>query len=290
MFGIFLAALSSIILATADAGKKELAKSFSPFQVGWITLTSALICNTLFLYVSGGLVLPKVEYFYLVTFTCALAAVVGEVAFITAVTTSDFSLVIPISAFSPVFASLLSAIFLRELPSGYAVLGVVIVACGSYLLGLDSKPGQSKLAPVKLLFTKGPLCMLLSTSCFAVIATLQKFLSRDVDSILAFTAVMFVCAVSFTIVLLWKGKKLLEPVIARPALSLSMGVCWAVGMTMLYVSIGFTPMAVATSVSRLGMLYAVLLGYLFFDEKDISQRLLAGAVMILGVLLVIWNG
>ncbi len=290
MFGVALAALSSIILATADAGKKELAKFYAPFQVGWVTLTAALLCNVTFLYLTNELAIPSGYTFYLCTLACAVAATVGEIAFITAVSSADLSLVIPFSAFGPVGATLLSALILKELPSPFAFLGILIIVLGSYLISVDFKSRRGIFAPFRIAFTKGPLCMLLATGCFSIMVTLQKFLARDVNSVLSFTSLVFVCVVVFTLVLLWQGKNPLEPVLARPKHAIGMGICWAVGMTTLYVSLGFTLVAYASSASRIGMLFSVLLGYLFFNEKNILQRLLAGSVMIVGVVLVVWFG
>jgi uncharacterized membrane protein len=87
----------------------------------------------------------------------------GMLCLTLALRTGDVSLVQPIMGLIPLLVMAGGVIFLHEVPSSYAVAGIVLVAMGLYFVGL--KRGESWLAPIRSLATS-------RASWYAVTATL----------------------------------------------------------------------------------------------------------------------
>lgn len=85
--------------------------------------------------------------------------VLGNVLFLRALQLSPFSIVLPLLSFSPVFAALLSFLLLGEQPSARQVAGILGVVAGAVLLNLSSRePGEPLWR--QLLRERGSLFML----------------------------------------------------------------------------------------------------------------------------------
>jgi len=87
----------------------------------------------------------------------------GMLCLTLALRTGDVSLVQPIMGLIPLMVMAGGVIFLHEVPSAYAVAGIVLVAMGLYFVGL--RRGESWLAPIRSLATS-------RSSWYAVTATL----------------------------------------------------------------------------------------------------------------------
>ena len=68
---------------------------------------------------------------------------------------------------------------------------------------------------------------------------------------------------------------------------LIIGVLAAVGQVAAMIAFSLTQLGFATAIFKLSMILSVILGWLFFKEHDIKERLLGSFVMLIGVLLLI---
>ena len=65
------------------------------------------------------------------------------------------------------------------------------------------------------------------------------------------------------------------------------GFIGGIGMAAAFIAFSLANLGFVTAVFKLSMIFTVILGWLFFKEKDIKDRLLGSAVMLAGVILLV---
>ena len=75
--------------------------------------------------------------------------------------------------------------------------------------------------------------------------------------------------------------------IRKPGYSLLVGVCLAVMVVSHFLSIAQIEVAYMIAVKRTSLLFGIILGAVFFAEKQVSQHFIAGAIMVTGVAIIL---
>src|SRR5687768_41931 len=163
----FLALGAAVLTSFNPILYKRILKDADPITIVWGVTLLALPLLGLF----AALLTPQLPgWDWLFVFGVLGSAVLNAVAHFAstrALKLADASLVAPLLIFSPVFTLLISALFLREIPSARGLLGVGLVLIGAYLL--NHKSGQSWLTPLKSLsLTPGVGLVLLAGLLWAI--------------------------------------------------------------------------------------------------------------------------
>jgi len=201
---------------------------------------------------------------------------------------ADASLVTPLLIFSPVFTVLISALFLKEIPSARGLSGIALVLVGAYWLTHHS--GMGWLAPFKsLALTPGVALVLLAGLLWAITPLFEKTAIQHTDPESPRFAALVITALLTLI--------LTPPVIARgkPAIhklslhrlevllaGLIAGSAPVLGYTAL--SLGFV--GYVTTLFKLSTLMTVIWGSLILKEGGLRQRLPSSLVMVIGAILI----
>ena len=201
---------------------------------------------------------------------------------------ADASLVTPLLIFSPVFTMLISALFLREIPSARGLLGIVLVLIGAYWLNYNSTAGW--LTPFKSLALKpGVTLVLLAGLLWAITPLFEKtaILHTNPESprFAAFVATALLTLI-LTPVVIARGKSAISKLsLHRRELffaGLIAGIAPVLGYTAL--SLGFV--GYVTTLFRLSTLMTVIWSFLFLKEHGLAQRLPGSVVMVMGAILI----
>ena len=72
------------------------------------------------------------------------------------------------------------------------------------------------------------------------------------------------------------------------SLFLLVGILWAIASSAAIITFSLTQLGLATAVFKLSMIFTVILGWIFFKEKNIKDRLLGSIVMLFGVILLVY--
>ncbi len=210
------------------------------------------------------------------------------VLYMDALRSSPLSLSIPFLAFTPAFMILTGAMVLDERLSFRGILGIVLIVAGSYSLHLRQlKAGW--LAPFwAIIRERGSVLMLLVAFLYAVTSVLGKLAILHSNPVFFASFYFVVHGIFATLVLSvffhvfpW------QVVRARPK-----GVFW-VGLSQTFMvithmwAISLAPAAYMIAIKRLSVLFGVLLGCLFFKERDLSSRLFGASLMVAGVFLIV---
>lgn len=241
------------------------------------------------IFLSGGI--PKVSLnFYPLIIVSAILDVIAFTASFWAIKISPISLVMPISSFSPVFATVISIIMLNETSSITKLLGIIIIVLGAYILNIeDIKKGI--LFPLKNLIShKGVQLFFLANFIWGITPVFQK------QAIFKTTPTMPLYASFFGILLVtvfispFALKKIQKPTqMVRKNISwfLIIGIFATLSQLAAYTAFSQTNIGHATAIFKLSTLFTVLWGAIFFKEKHIKERLLGATVMILGTIFLV---
>ena len=208
--------------------------------------------------------------------------------YIAALKRSPLSLTLPYLSFTPVFIVGTAYLLLGERVTPAGLLGIVCVTFGAYVLN-TGKEGGGFLEPLRALMKeKGSIMMLCVAAIYSITGTLGK--KAILLSSPEFFAVLYatvVAVVLIPIAAFEKGRPPLKKQLRPGKWILAMGFFFALMIVLHNLSIRLIEVPYMISVKRSSMIFGVLFGWLFFQEREIRSRLLGSAIMLAGIALIL---
>jgi len=216
---------------------------------------------------------------------------IGFTLYVTALDAGELSLTYPLLALTPVFVIPVEWVLLGQHPGLEGAAGILLVACGVYLL---VSPGEDRgpLAPLRALAREpGARLMLGVAALWAVSGTIDRVAILRSSPAFYGSALTAALAVGFIPFALRSGRG------GRPAGLpgtlrsagwglVVQGLLFA-GMFILQAeALRLTLAAYVLTLKRSGTLLSVLAGAMFFGEKGTGRRLAATLLLLAGVVLV----
>lgn len=278
----FLSSLSTLVF-------KIILKRSDEYVTAWAS--SVFNLPVLALIIFFFYQIPKIDKFFIFgTAVAALLNVLAGILSFRAIRIADISLIAPISAFNPVFTTIISLFTLREIPSLKGVIGILTIVLGAYLLNLGSLK-KGILTPFKKLFSNpGVLLALICMFIWAITPIFEKTaIIHTQPRVPPFASLV---ANSFLIlallpIMLKKSKNPLGKIKINIKGYLLTGVLGGIAAAAAFNAFNLSQLGSVTAIFKLSMLFNVFWGYLFLGEKEIKSRLLGSVVMFVGVLLLI---
>ncbi|MGH7203346.1 MAG: GRP family sugar transporter, partial [Candidatus Levyibacteriota bacterium] len=284
-YSLFLAGIGSLSapLTKRVSQSLHIALYFFVFNLISVGFILAIV-----LFTTG---IPKVvPQFYFNIFMSALLDIIAFLAGTYAVKHYPISLLAPVTAFYPIFAAIISAFTLHEVPTPLKWVGILVIVIGAYLLDI-SEVKTSFLSPFKKLFSnKGVQLVLLEVFIFGITPTFQKqaiFQTHPVSP-------LYVSLMGNILVTIFMGvyglryfTKEKTHIKSNFPLFLLLGLLNALGQYAAYMAFALTNVSYSIAISQLSILLTILWGGIFFKEKKIKERLLGSFVMIAGVILLV---
>lgn len=200
-----------------------------------------------------------------------------------AVKRSPLSLTLPFMSVTPLVSMLPGYLMLGETPHLAGLLGVALLAAGSYLLHLDLAKAGGWLAPIKAIGQDaGVRFMLGAAIVFGLVAVQGKDLVLKSD--LVWSQALFFTIQNALIVLglAWRAPGSWRRMGARAGQGLLVAGLWGVHIWAHYSAIVLVDTAYMLAVKRLSGIFAVLFGGAILKEDNLRQRLLGTLCMSLG--------
>lgn len=200
------------------------------------------------------------------------------------------SLCIPLLAFTPVLLILTGWLFLGEALNAAGLMGIALVAGGSYFLGLGGGRAAWWEPLAALAREEGPRLMLVVAALYALTSALGKLAILHSEP--AFFGVVYPTVVgglmlsAYPLSPVRQGKILTSRWAAGLVLGLAVAgeiFCHVFGMAL-------APAAYLIGVKRLSILFSVILGGIFLQERPLAPRLMAAGLMVSGVALIAFWG
>ena len=287
MWALF--ALSAAVLTSFNPILyKRILKDTDPIIVVWGVTVLALPLLGLFAFVLTPQ-LPRWDLlFVLGVLGSAVLNAVAHLASTRALKLADASLVTPLLVFSPVFTLLISALFLREIPSARGLVGVGLVLIGAYWLNHTS--GAGWLTPFKMFaFTPGVRLVLLAGLLWAITPLFEKTaIQHTYPESPRFTAFIATMLLMFMLTprAMMRGKSAITKLILHPRDVFLAALIAGVAPVLGYTAFGLGPVGYVTTLFRLSTLMTVIWSFLFLNERGIALRLPASFVMVIGAIFI----
>lgn len=281
-FALTFAATSSLGVILA----KRIMRGMDEYLYLW--LGGIFTIPFLFLIIIYFYQIPRIDNVFLFVISVSiLLDVLAAIFAYRAIRISEVSLVAPISAFNPVFTAIISLIVLGEAVNLRGWAGILLVCVGAYILQL-SKKQKGLFYPIKTLLThKGVVLSLIAYFIWAITPIFQKtailHTSPQVPPFASFAG-MLGTNIIFGLIAAKFSKIQFSVIKNFLPLLLFVGVLGGVGQASAFIAFSLTNLGFATSIFKLSMIFTVILGSLFFRERDIKDRLLGSIVMLIGVI------
>ena len=288
--GIWL--LLGLGAALGDSGADVVTKRFfshlPPYGMALVRLLGAV---PFLLAAAWFISFPSLDRTFLVIVTAMLPLEVAAIyLYMRALKVCDLSLCIPFLALTPVFLIFTGGLILGEGLNLWGILGTLLIASGSYFLGLG--PGRRRFwDPVKALAREtGARLMLAVAAIYSLTAALFKLAILHSDPAFFGVAYPLTAIGLVTAGYPFSRARSLPALKARYGWWLAAGFCFAVSCLSLAQGVKLAPITYLVAVKRLSLLLSVVLGGLWLRERPFLPRLLAAFLMCAGVALITLKG
>ncbi|OPY43137.1 MAG: EamA-like transporter family protein [Methanoregulaceae archaeon PtaU1.Bin222] len=285
-----LALSGAVAQAAYSTGVKVLLRRVSPYLVAGASFLPASGVLFLLSYLLGFPVLWE-GFLSAVAATVAIN-VVATVLSYRALAVSDLSLCLPMLAFTPVFLLLTSFFILGEVPSAAGILGICLVAAGSYLLAAK---GPGVLAPLRTLSRDTGVRMMLAVAfLYSISVNYDKVVVETSDPVFGSAVVLGLLGAVFLALAGFSAAKvpLLRGEVPRSYLLLFSGIGLILVVEAVSVNLAYTLSIVpyVISIKRLSIFFAVLFGGYLLREGNVRARAAGSLVMVAGtVTIALWG-
>ncbi len=285
---ILPALMTAFFAASQDAWVKRHFSVMSAFEMMAYPLVYSL---PLFTIALPFITIPPLDSVFVFYFLLSLPVNgLGFLLHMRAIQISPLSLTLPYLAFTPVFIFFTGYLILGEIPSGWGVFGVCVIAAGSYVLNIN--PAEfSPLAPLRAFGReRGAMLMLLVALIYGLGAVTGKKAIVH-SSVMFFSVFFFLCLSScFVIGALLLKKTTFEKLRRMPIRGLIAG-----GLLFVHVlchgwAISMTKAVYMIAVKRISIFFGILYGGLLFREKHMAYRVVGTGLMVIGAIMVTLKG
>ncbi len=282
--------ICAIAAATSGALVKKALARHNEYLVAWLVLMVSL--PVFYIALLRGPLPPVNRAFFRAIGPAIPMEVAATILYVKALKASPLSLTLPFLSLTPLFLTVMPFILFGETLSPFGLLGILLIAVGSYLLNLrEARTGF--LEPFRAIGReKGSLFMVLVAFIYSLTSSYGK-MAVESTSPLFFAATYYtLLAVALTPLALLEGGRelrrawktgLIRSVIAP-------GLVSAVGTLCYVTALHLTKVAYMISVKRLSLILGVYYGYLFFNEVRVRERLAGTALMLAGFLVIVLYG
>lgn len=271
--GIVMMISAVATFSLMDSIAKELSTRYDPLQVVWARYT----CHTavVFLWFAPrltsllrtrhlGLQLVRSAFLFGATFS-----------FFTSIAHIGLAQATAIFDVNPLVVTVLAFLVLKERAGPRRIIGIIAGLVGALII---IRPGTEIFSPYAAL-------PLLGACCYASYVISTRFLGRDENSLtsLLYTTLIGTVVASALVPTVWQ-----MPSPTDAGLMLVMGVIGGTGQYFLIRAFTLSEAAVVAPFTYVGLIFAVIFGYLFFAEIPDAMTFL-GALVIVGSGLYVWH-
>jgi len=285
MTWVLLALGAALLAALMDAVAKATVRVASPWVVAWAPYLFGAPFLLLLLLSGSPWKTPGTPYFVATALALPLE-IVAVFLYIHAIHRSPLSLTIPFLALTPVFTMPVSYVLVGEKPGPAGAAGVVLVTVGAYALNIQAR-GTGWLGPFRAIAREPGSRMMIGVAIlFSLTSALGKIAVVNSSPVFfgaTYSALLLVTvgavASRFSPDILGTVRAHLVPLVAIGALYAAMAICH-------FKAIALAPVAYMIALKRTSILFAVILGRVFFGERGLRHRLLGAALMLAGAALI----
>lgn len=271
-----------------DTKKKD---SLDEYSLAWGTrLFSFFLLIPLIAWIG----FPRIEssLIFPLFFSSCINAITTVTA-LKAVKYGDLSVVSPLTTFTIPFLFITSFFITQEIPNSYGFIWVIIIFIGTYFLNIHELR-WGFLAPIKAIFDNlWARYMFLTALLWSISAPLDKLWVLQVGAIeWMFLTNALISFLFFFLMLFLKKSLDVRPFFSKKyfkKISAITVLGW-LGAFLQMLALKYTLVIYVIALKRASGIFSVFLGWIFFKEKNITQKLIAASIMLIGVMiLTLWG-
>lgn len=212
--------------------------------------------------------------------------VIAVIFYFRAIKSSDLSLVLPMLAFTPLFLLITSPIIVGEFPKLLGLIGVILIVVGSYTLNIK-KRHKGYLTPfTSLVKEPGTRYMLFVALLWSISSNFDKIGIVRSSALFWTIAVNGFIAIVLSPMVVFRIKPIFHLIRLHKRILILSGLFLSLSVLLISTSMSMTLVSYAISVKRTSILWGALLGYVIFKEKNLRERIVGAAIMIIGVIFI----
>jgi drug/metabolite transporter (DMT)-like permease len=287
MHWFILALLSALSLASADSATKYWLSSYRARELLLVrfVFTAPFLAPILVLQPWPDLPVP---FWYWVAALVPLE-VAAMLLYMRAIRDYPLAHTVPYLAFTPVITTLTGYLLLGETVSAAGFTGILLVVCGAWLLNAERVHGEhgwAWSAPFRAIVSeKGSQLMLVVAVLYSLTSVMGKGAMQYTTP--WFFGPFYFCLLALVVFVLYlpagRGLGVLR---RRMRPHLLVGFLMAAMVVTHFLAIQKTEVAYMIAVKRTSLLFAIGYGALLFGEQRVWRHLLAGSIMLAGVILI----
>lgn len=235
--------------------------------------------------------MPRVDYlFWLGILGTGSLNILASVLSFKSFKMSDISLLAPIAAINPVFITIISSFTLKEIPSIFGFVGILLVAVGGYFLNIKHVK-NGFFAPFKKLFSdKGAQYMMICYLIWSITPTFEKIAIKHTfpqnPPFISLAAGMIILS-GLTLLAFFKGQKPIYEMKKNWKVLILIGLLGVFAEIAIFTAFALNLLGYAAAISKTSIFFTIVLAHFFLKEKNIKEKLLGSIIMFLGVLMLI---
>jgi drug/metabolite transporter (DMT)-like permease len=280
MLWLLLALVTAFFFASHQVLSKKLLTNTNNALVAWASYIFGL---PLILILAYFFLEIKYDETFLIAFAATIIFNLGALLlFFKSIQISPLSKVVPLLNLTPLFI-VVSAVFIAgEFPGPQGVIGISVIVLGAYLLNVSSFHA-GLLEPIKFIFKdKGSFFMIIVALLWALSASFDKLaLNHSTPSFFVFCEYLVYSLILIPIAL--KSKNSVQTLKTNYKTFILLGLAFAIMIITQMHAISLHYVSYVIAIKRAGILFSVLIGWLYFKETNIKESLLGTIVMIIGV-------
>jgi drug/metabolite transporter (DMT)-like permease len=284
-----LTLLSAFALATADALSKRYLSHYQPGELVLVRfgVSGALLLPVL-LWQPWPALSPAFWGWMAVSIPMELLAMW---LYMQAIRTSPLSLTLPYLAFTPAFNTLTGYVVLGETVTWTGLSGILLVVLGAWLLNLDAATNATRLnmlAPFRAITReRGSRLMLIVAAIYSLTSVTSKGALLQANP--AFFGPFYFVVLGAAAAVLFASRDVSSwrALGKHPWAHLGIGIFMAAMVVTHFYAIEHIEVAYMIAVKRTSLLFGMLYGAWLFRETGLVKNLIAGALMVLGVYLIV---
>jgi len=278
----FLSLLCAYLTATTDALSKKALQEDNIYYVAWIRLVFCFPFLALLLILSET---PPVDRYYFIAVLCGLPLEIAALLFyMKAIQISELSLTIPFLALTPVFLIPTSYIMLGEKTGLQGIIGIFLIASGGYILNIRDKT-SGFFAPFSMIRKDRGILLMIAVAFFYSITSNLAKMGINHSSPIFFGCTYFMIQPFLLLPFVRSSKMRISSTVKKKKwLFILIGIAYALSLITHFAALSLINVAYMISVKRSSLIFSVLYGYFFFNEKGIVQKISGALLMLAGII------
>ncbi len=284
--GILYSFISSFFKAGKSITTKTAAMITDEYITSFFTRFVGIFISIILLFTVTEFNITNTFSFWLVLFLNTIVMICGTIFISKGFKLTDVSIASPLLSFVPLASIPPAIIFLNQIPTIIAGLGVFIVTIGTYILNIKENK-EHILQPFKSLFSdKGTQYILLGVCIVGFMPAFDKLGLNYTNEITWLLLMNVTSSIGIYIFVYKFSNCTISNIITNWKVLFIVGFCNTMLVIFQFIAYNYIDVVYVQAVKRVSVLMAISYGGLYMNEKHMKLRLIGGSIIIFGVILI----